>query len=378
MLVGVPGVVGVVDAGASDAITYNPWGFRDGQALTEAEASAVLLHQVNLQRSLIGLPSLTMSNDRSGAICSANKLADTLVFRHYNECIPSNHHENIYGSFSSGSATIEAAGPWTTSTSGHNQSMYSPTATHAQMAVRCTTAGTWASSGYVAFQPVNVNGYTSSRSTRANVAVLQNTNAHYAATGVTCDGATLRFRLHPDLRAGASYLVYGERAVDPNNPELWHRFQVARLYAAYFDRAPDNNGWAYWNQRSVDGMSTWRISDLFTESPEFRATYGASLSNGQFIDLVYQNVLDRQADAGGKNYWLQRMASRPHQGPGHGPLLGVDREHQAGRPGDHGWLLERQRVGRVSLCRAEHSPTRRFLIGHSIGSTSVRPRSGRR
>ncbi len=302
------GVVGIDGAGASDASTYNPWGFRDGQILTDAEASAVLLHQVNLQRSLIGLPGLTMSSNRSGAICSADKLADTLVFQHYGECIPPNHHENIYGSFSSGSALIEAAGPWTTSTSGHNESMYSPTATHAQMAVRCTTAGTWASSGYVAFQPVNVNGYTSSRSSRANVAVLQNTNALYAGTGVACDGATLRFRLHPDLRASASYLVYGERAVDPDNPELWHRFQVARLYDAYFDRAPDNGGWAYWNQRSVDGMTTWQISDFFADSTEFEATYGSSISNRQFIDLVYQNVLGRAADAGGKNYWLQRMA----------------------------------------------------------------------
>ncbi len=302
-------LVGVSTAGASDAITYNPWGFQDGQVLTEPEAAAVLLHQVNLQRALIGLPALTMSSNRSGAICSADTLASTLVFRHYTECIPSNHHENIYGSYSSGSAVIEAAGAWTTSTSGHNESMYSPTATHAQMAVRCTAAGTWNSSGFVAFQPVNVNGYTSSRSSRANVTVLQNTNARYAATGVACDGATLRFRLHPDLRASASYLVYGERAVDPGQPEVWHRFQVARLYQAYFDRAPDTSGWAFWNQRSVDGMTTWQISDFFADSAEFTSTYGPSLSNGQFIDLVYQNVLDRDPDAGGRSYWLQRMAN---------------------------------------------------------------------
>lgn len=301
-------------ASASDGATYNPWGFQDGQVLTEAEASAVILNQVNLQRSLLGLPALAMSSDRSGAQCSVASIISNNNFRHYSECIPSNHYENIYGSFSSGSAVVEAAGPWTTSTSGHNEAMYSPTTTHAQVSVQCSDIGDWNTEGYVAFQPVNANGFTTARSSRANVAVLQNTNALYAGTGVSCDGATLRFRLHPDLRVAAPYLVPGERAISLTQPEVWHRFQIARLYASYFDRTPDAGGWAYWNGRAVDGMTIWRTSDFFADSPEFKQTYGSSLSNAEFLELVYQNVLGRSPDASGLQYWLGRMSSGTSRG----------------------------------------------------------------
>jgi len=292
-------------ANQADAATYNPWGFEHGQALSEAEASTVLLHQVNLQREVADLGPLAASADRSGAQCSVAAIVNNGTFRHYSECIPSNHYENIYGSFSSGTAAVEAVGPWSRSTSGHNEAMYSPTATHAQVSVKCTSTSSWASEGYVAFQPVNANGYTTARSSRANVAQLDRTDALYAATGVTCDGATLRFRLAPELR-GIS-VVAVEPEIDPASPETWYRFQVARLYAAYFDRAPDGEGWAYWNQRSVDGLDLWQASNHFAGSDEFDEIYGDSLSNSEFLDLVYQNVLDRSPDAGGMQYWTQRM-----------------------------------------------------------------------
>lgn len=314
VVVGVVGAAPAVSASSSDGATYNPWGFQDGQVLREAEAAAVILHQVNLQRSLIGLPALTMSPDRSGAQCSVASIVQNGTFRHYQECIPSNHYENIYGSYSTGSAVVEAAGPWTTSTTGHNEAMYSANTTHAQVAVLCSASGQWATEGFVAFQPVNANGPTSARSSRANVAVLQNSDALYAATGVACDGATIRFRLHPDLRVSTPYLVPGERAIDLAQPAVWHRFQVARLYSAYFDRAPDTGGWAYWNGRIADGMTIWRTSDFFADSPEFKATYGASLSNSEFLHLVYQNVLDRSPDSGGLQYWLGRMATGTTRG----------------------------------------------------------------
>src|SRR6185436_4616992 len=44
----------------------------------------------------------------------------------------------------------------------------------------------------------------------------------------------------------------------------------------------------------------------FAGSPEFQSTYGA-LNNGQFVDLVYQNVLGRPPDAGGRAYWKGQL-----------------------------------------------------------------------
>ncbi len=296
----------------ADAAVYNPWGFENGQTLSEVEASSVLLHQVNLQRQLLSLAPLTASADRSGAQCSVAAIVANNNFRHYGECIPSNHYENIYGSFSSGSAVVEAAGPWTRSTSGHNEAMYSPTATHAQVSVLCTTTSSWASEGYVAFQPVNGNGYTTARSSWANVAQLDQSDNLYAATGVACDGSTLRFRLAAELRGLTA--ASAEPTIDPATPETWYRFQVARLYSAYFDRAPDTGGWAYWNQRSVDGLNLWQASDYFADSVEFRQIYGNNLTNSDFLDLVYENVLNRSPDGAGKQYWLQRMSTGTTRG----------------------------------------------------------------
>ncbi len=299
-------------ATTADAATYNPWGFENGQTLSEAEASAVLLHQVNMQRQVAGLTPLAASADRSGAQCSVAAIVNNDNFRHYSECIPSNHYENIYGSFSSGSAVVEAAGPWARSTSGHNEAMYSPTATHAQMSVRCTTTSDWRSEGYVAFQPVNANGYTTARSSRSNVAQLDRSDDLYTATGVSCDGTTLRFRLAAELRGLKPQAV--EPSIDPATPQTWYRYQIARLYSAYFDRAPDAGGWAYWNQRSVDGLGLWEASDYFADSVEFKALYGNQLSHAAFLELVYENVLDRSPDASGLAYWVQRMNSGTTRG----------------------------------------------------------------
>ena len=79
---------------------------------------------------------------------------------------------------------------------------------------------------------------------------------------------------------------------DPNG-------SVTRLYRAYFLRAPDAGGLAFWVDRCNGGVSSLAdVSDAFAGSPEFNLRYG-SLSNPDFVALVYRNVLDRAPDAGG-------------------------------------------------------------------------------
>ncbi len=90
----------------------------------------------------------------------------------------------------------------------------------------------------------------------------------------------------------------------------WDRLgPVARLYQAYFRRLPDSGGLQYW---TATGMPLADISQAFAESPEFQTVYG-SLSNREFVDLVYQNVMGRGGDAAGTSFWtgeLDRGASR--------------------------------------------------------------------
>jgi len=76
-----------------------------------------------------------------------------------------------------------------------------------------------------------------------------------------------------------------------------------RLYQAFFLRQPDRSGFDYWASVRSGGASLSDIAFQFAYGPEFAARYG-NLSNGQFVDLVYDNVLCRQPDAAGRAYWI--------------------------------------------------------------------------
>lgn len=102
---------------------------------------------------------------------------------------------------------------------------------------------------------------------------------------------------------------------DPGCPEVTD--SIHRLYSAYFLRAPDEGGVAYWTDRYMSGDRNLRqISEAFAASPEFLNRYGA-LDDGQFVDLLYQNIFDRQADTGGARYWSGRL----HAGLSRGALM---------------------------------------------------------
>jgi len=77
---------------------------------------------------------------------------------------------------------------------------------------------------------------------------------------------------------------------------------VTRLYFAYFNRIPDYGGLMYWINAYSTGTPLADVSNVFAGSAEFTDTYG-NLSNEEFVTLVYQNVLDRNPDAGGLSYW---------------------------------------------------------------------------
>ena len=83
---------------------------------------------------------------------------------------------------------------------------------------------------------------------------------------------------------------------------------VYRLYRATLDRDPDLNGYLNWSQRLADGMPFLTVVSGFTNSPEFRQTYGAT-DNRAFVTLLYDNVLDRAPDSQGLINWTARLAS---------------------------------------------------------------------
>jgi hypothetical protein len=83
--------------------------------------------------------------------------------------------------------------------------------------------------------------------------------------------------------------------------------QAYRIYQAAFNRVPDNGGLKFWIA-SMDGGATLRdVAIGFVGSPEFQSVYGSNPTNEQFVIKLYNNVLHRDPDAGGKAYWLDLM-----------------------------------------------------------------------
>ena len=83
---------------------------------------------------------------------------------------------------------------------------------------------------------------------------------------------------------------------------------VVRLYGAVFDRQPDAAGFAYWVDRYVSGTPLAVVARSFMEAPEWAETYG-EVGDTEFIELLYRNVLDREPDASGAEYWAAELSS---------------------------------------------------------------------
>ena len=81
---------------------------------------------------------------------------------------------------------------------------------------------------------------------------------------------------------------------------------VTRFYFAFFTRIPDMQGLQHWITQRLQGVPLSTIAERFAASAEFRMRY-AHLSNGQFVDAVYHNVLGRAPDAQGRANWLNRL-----------------------------------------------------------------------
>lgn len=76
---------------------------------------------------------------------------------------------------------------------------------------------------------------------------------------------------------------------------------VLRLYTSIFRRLPDAGGFDFWVNQSDWDLR--RVAAFFASSPEFVDTYGA-LDDEAFVRLMYVNVLGRDGEPGGVEFWV--------------------------------------------------------------------------
>ena len=85
--------------------------------------------------------------------------------------------------------------------------------------------------------------------------------------------------------------------------------QAYRLYQAAFERTPDPIGVGYHvNDIESNGLILYQVASNFLASPEFEMTYGKNLSDTDFVNALYDNVLGRSAEEFEKNYYLDRFS----------------------------------------------------------------------
>ena len=83
---------------------------------------------------------------------------------------------------------------------------------------------------------------------------------------------------------------------------------VERLYRALFLRSPTEAGLSYWTQRIQSGATDLpSVAGRFAESDEFHNRYGR-VSDTEFVELLYCNVLGRQQQQTGSRYWQDRLS----------------------------------------------------------------------
>ena len=80
---------------------------------------------------------------------------------------------------------------------------------------------------------------------------------------------------------------------------------VSRMYTVVLNREAEAGGLDYWSQELLnqkqDGAA---LANGFINSPEFK---NRGLSDSNYLDVLYETFFGRIADSDGKNYWLSEM-----------------------------------------------------------------------
>jgi hypothetical protein len=88
-----------------------------------------------------------------------------------------------------------------------------------------------------------------------------------------------------------------------------HIVEIALVYEAGLGREADIAGLNYWIDQVEAGLPLSFMAGFFLDSPEFTTRFGDddAMSNGQFVDVMYRNVLGRSGEPAGVDFWVGAM-----------------------------------------------------------------------
>lgn len=79
------------------------------------------------------------------------------------------------------------------------------------------------------------------------------------------------------------------------------------MYVAYFDRAPDALGLAFWSTHWANGVPLREIASAWFNQAETRAAFPDPADTAALVDAAYRNLLERDADPGGRAWWIDQL-----------------------------------------------------------------------
>ena len=79
---------------------------------------------------------------------------------------------------------------------------------------------------------------------------------------------------------------------------------LIEVYIAYFNRAPDAEGLFFYGSAFANGTSLEDAAATFLNSTEYQLAYPPDLSNREFAEAVYGNILGRVPDLLGLEFWV--------------------------------------------------------------------------
>ncbi|NRB05845.1 MAG: hypothetical protein HRU30_21585 [Rhodobacteraceae bacterium] len=90
------------------------------------------------------------------------------------------------------------------------------------------------------------------------------------------------------------------------------RATLVQFYVAFYNRAPDPLGLAFWQAACDNGLALGSIADLFVPQDETLALYPFLANPTEegirtFLQTVYQNLFNRDLDAAGETFWTDQV-----------------------------------------------------------------------
>jgi len=85
--------------------------------------------------------------------------------------------------------------------------------------------------------------------------------------------------------------------------------QIFRLYTASLGRPAEAAGMGYWMWRMENGTSIQTVASEFMKQVEFDTLYGKNPSDATFVTKLYNNVLHRDPEPAGFEYWMNALTN---------------------------------------------------------------------